>query len=495
MDSVRVLIWPNLSISKDIAADSAFNIINDLITFILKHRDWHFYVAIPEGFETSYVFQHFPNLNTPNITLLPCPMSFSRRLTGYEFDWKAMRAAIKVWDIDLDLIISMLPEYTNTLSQFFSRSTDRHLGHINVPLISLFNWCHSWNNRHEQVQDSRVAFRQFEGDVFADETWSISDFETTLIKELRKRWGNESIINKPIIHLNYGVDASKYDSFISTPKSRLIDGKVRILWNHRNGRYKGTDRFIQLVKDLKTVRNDFIFVLKNPAWCDPSLQDNKIKKFIVDCADVLEVCGPDSLDKSKPDYYKDMAKCDIGFSASKFETWGISILEAAYLDLAILAPANLTFEEMLGNDYKYLYKNKNDMMIKIHELIDEIKLNKNMGCRHHVIDYSWDNLISDWIYYIERAINVRRSQDYTEDADKRVKVCEVAKVYGKPFTKKDLRDTIKYIKPNGKEYTLLTGFEEANWSRQRCVLLKFGFKDDCHKSQPTFYHPDWNKDE
>lgn len=493
MDSVRILLWPNLSISKDISADSAFNITNDLITFILKHRNWHFYVAIPDTFEISYVLQYFPNLNKPNITLLPCPMSFSRRLTGYEFDWKAMRKAIKVWEIDLDLIISMLPEYTNTLSQFFSRSTDRHLGHINVPLVSLFNWCHSWDNRHEQVQDSRVAFRQFEGDVFADETWSISQFETFLIKEMRKRWGNETIINKPIYELNYGVDASKYD--INVDKAHEQDGKVRILWNHRNGRYKGTDRFIQLVKDLSDIRKDFVVVLKNPAWCDPSLQDNKIKKFVIDCADVLEVCGQDSLNKAKPEYYVDMAKCDVAFSASKFETWGLSILEAAYLDLAVVAPAKLTFEEMLGSDYPYLYKDKNDMMNKMNDLIDKIQSGQDMGCRSRVLKYKWDILIHKWIEAIERCINTRRSQDYTERADKRVKICEVAKMYGKPFTKKDLRDNIKYIKPNGKEYTLLTGFEEANWSRQRCVLLNYGFKDDCSKSQPTFYYPDWISNE
>ena len=491
MDSVRILIWPNLSISKDISADSAFNICNELTTYILKHRDWHFYIAIPDGFEVGYVLQHFPNLDSPNITLLPCPMSFSRRLTGYEFNWKAMRKAIKVWDIDLDLIISMLPEYTNTLSQFFSRSTDRHLGHINVPIVSLFNWVHSWNNRHEQVQDSRVAFRQFEGDVFADETWSISQFETFLIKEIRKRWGNEEILNKPIYELNYSVPNEKYIKYIGIPKTSEMDGKVRILWNHRNGRYKGTDRFIDLVKHLRKTRDDFKIVLKNPAWCLPELQDGKIKAFIAECSDVIEVCTGDSLDKSKEDYYIGMACCDIAFSASKFETWGISILEAAYLGLAVLAPAGLTFEEMLGDEYPYLYKDKKTLYSMMEDLIDGVKAGKPLSCTRLVMKYNWGERVLDWIERIESCIEVRRSQDYTERAPKRVKTCEVCNDYGKPFTKKDLRDTIKYTKPDGKEYTLLTGFEEANWSRQRIVLLNYGFKDDCTKSSPTFYHPDW----
>jgi hypothetical protein len=341
------------------------------------------------------------------------------------------------------------------------------------------------------VQDSRVAFRQFEGDVFADETWSISEFETFLIKEMRKRWGNQEVIDKPIYELNYGVNAEKYIGYMTLPKTREIDGKVRILWNHRNGRYKGTDRFIQFVKDLRATRDDFKIVLKNPAWCDPELQDAKVKKFVEECADVLEVCTGDSLDKSTQQFYIDMARCDIGFSASKFETWGISILEAAYLNLDILAPANLTFEEMLGEDYPYLYTNKRTMYEMANELIDKVKAGESTSCHNRVSGYAWDVLVWNWISRIEAAINVRRQQDYTIRAPKRIKTCEVCLDYGKPFTKKDLRDKIKYTKPNGKEYTLLTGFEEANWSRQRIVLLNYGFKDDCTKAEPTFSHPDW----
>jgi hypothetical protein len=134
------------------------------------------------------------------------------------------------------------------------------------------------------------------------------------------------------------------------------------------------------------------------------------------------------------------------------------------------------------------------MMEMMNVAIDNVKIDKfSPSTITTYAEYRWEKLAPKWIPAIERVIETRRSQDYTHRAPKRVKTCEVCKDYGKPFSKKDLRDVIKYIKPNGREHTLLTGFEEANWSRQRIVLLNYGFKDDCKSSEPRFYHPDWKE--
>lgn len=487
MDSVRILIWPNLSIKKDISADSAFNIINELVGHVLQHRDWHFYIATPNIFTKQDVYASFPNLKHNNVTLLPCPISSGRRLTAYEFDYKALRKAINIWEIDLDLVICMLPEYLNNLSQYLCRSRDRHMGHINVPMVAWFHWTHSFENKHEQVIDSRIAFRQLEGHLFSDETWVVSEFEGKLVNKLRDKWIPN--LQKPIYEMNNGINGTEYDKYLSTPKKSSQDGIVRFLFNHRNNRYKGIDRLKSFVKNLSQIRKDFKVILKNPAWAYPDNSRKNLMNFVEKNKDFFEVSM--DVDKTKPGYYTGMSQCDIQLCTSSFETWCISVAEGAYLDLPVLAPQGLTFEEMLGQDYKYLYKGK-DIVELADEMITRIKNGESFGCRHLVKKYEWNTLVKTYINRIQNLVSHFRFQEY--NGKKRNAIPVILEEHGKPFTKKDLKNNIKYEKDDGKMYTILPGREEANWTRQRHVLLSYGYKDDCSKSEPTFYLEEWNKD-
>jgi hypothetical protein len=418
-------------------------------------------------------------------------MSKHRRLTGYEFDYDAVRKAIRVWEMDLDIIINMLPEYTASLSQFFCRSLDRKLGPINVPIISFYNWPHSWETKHQQVVDSRVGFRQLEGHFFSEETWTYSDVAKDLVEKIQNRFMPH--LNKPIYKVHYGIDVEEYKAFDKNyGKTSAEDGKIRFLFNHRNGRYCGIDRLQDFVKRLSTIRQDFKIVLKNPSWLDEVDRNKNMDAFLKKYGDFIEISP--NVDKFKEEYYRDMARCDIAMCAHVYLPWNLSCQEAALFGLPILGPKNTALDEILYPEYPYLYKNTAEMVKIADAMITDIKAGKDLvNARIPVMRWDWTNIIPIWIGRIEELVSKYRNQDY--DGEKRNQIPIILKEYGKRFTKKDLKDKIKYTKPDGKQYTILPGMEETNWTRQRHVLLKFGFKDDCKESQPTFYHPDWNKDE
>jgi hypothetical protein len=415
-------------------------------------------------------------------------MSRHRRLSGYEFDYDAVRKAISVWDIDLDLIINMLPEYTASLSQFFSRSLDRSLGPINVPIVSVFNWPHSWYTKHQQIIDSRVAFRQFEGHYFSEETWTYSDVARDLIYEIEKRF---SAANKEVRKIHYGLDLDEYTPYMNKDygKFRYVDGKVRFLFNHRNNRYCGIDRLQEWVKRLSAQRQDFKLVLKNPAWLDELDRNKNMKSFVSEYQDFIEI-NP-NVNKFTEEFYADMARCDVAMCSHVYLPWNLSCQEAALMGLPILGPQETALDEILTPNYPFLFKNIRDMVSIASQLIDDILAGKDMpDTKSLVMRYDWNDKIDDWIQNIERIISHHRFQEY--GGEKRNSLPGILMAHGRPFTKRDLKQNIKYTKPNGKQYTILPGMEETNWTRQRHVFLANGYKDDCSRSNPTFYHPDWS---
>jgi len=487
MDSIRILYWPNISVSKNIKSDSAFNLMHQIIKYINKNRYWHFYVCLPEETDEEYVFEHFPALDCENVTILRVPMSKHRRLSGYEFNYDELRKAIKVWDIDLDLIINMLPEYTASLSQFFSRSLDRSLGPINVPIVSVFNWPHSWHTKHQQIIDTRVAFRQYEGHYFSEQTWTYSDVARDLIYEIGERFNAK---HKEVHKMYYGLDLDEYQPYLNKDygKFRDVDGKVRFLFNHRNNRYCGVDRLQEWVKRLSAIRQDFKLVLKNPAWLDELKRNKNMQKFVDDYADFVEI-NP-NVNKYKEEFYADMARCDVAMCAHVYLPWNLSCQEAALMGLPIFGPQDTALDEILTPDYPFLFKNIRDMVTIASDLIDSILAGEEMpDTKSLVLRYDWNKIIPSWILEIEKIVGKYRFAEY--GGAKRNSLPGILMKHGKPFTKKELRDKIKYTKPNGKVHTILPGMEESNWTRQRQVFLKAGYKDDCSKSEPTFYHPDW----
>jgi hypothetical protein len=363
-----------------------------------------------------------------------------------------------------------------------------------VPIVSIYNWPHSWNTAHQQVVDSRVAFRQLEGHVFSEESWSYSDVSIGLVKDIENRFMPQ--LNKDVYKVKYGIDVEEYEPYMKNwGKFRDLDGKVRFLFNHRNARYCGVDRLQDFVKRLSLIRQDFKVVLKNPSWIDEVDRNKNMDAFLSKYKDFIEI-NP-NVDKFKEEYYRDMSMCDVSISTHLYLPWNLSCQESALFGLPIIGPKNIkssALQEILCPEYPYLYQNTTDMVKIASTMIDDILKSKNIvDTKSLVIKNDWKSVIFLWIDRIENIVSKYRFQDY--DGEKRNCIPKILYESQKgTFTKKDLRDSIKYEK-NGKLYTILPGMEENNWTRQRHVLLKFGFKDDCRESQPTFYHPDCNKDE
>jgi len=301
-------------------------------------------------------------------------------------------------------------------------------------------------------------------------------------------------LDKPVYKMYYGIDMEEYAPYMNKNygKFRDADGKVRLLFNHRNARYCGVDRLQDFVKRLSAIRQDFKIVFKNPSWLDEVDRNKNMDKFIKDYGDFIEISP--NVDKFKEEFYCDIARCDIAICTHEYLPWNLSCQEAALFGLTILGPGkpvNSALPEILSPDYPYLYKHTTDLVKIADAMITDIQAGKEMAETYsYVKRYDWNNVINSWINRIEDIVSKYRFQDY--DGEKRNFIPVYLKEHGKPFTKKDLKDKIKYQKkPDGPFYTILPGMEETNWTRQRHVLLKFGFKDDCTKSEPTFYHPEW----
>ena len=284
-NTVRVLVYPNITFQKDLEKDSYIQVIKKQIKLLNEIRDdlW-FYLILPcpvPSLEFDNVTQWFIDFETYPPTMRS------------QFRVDIIRKMLNN-SLDFDLIMSHLPEHTHQLVNTMYNVTHH------TPTV--FGYTH-WTDVKQVVAWPKDSFLQnITGLLEYDRCYLNTQCQKELILNQAKETFNEKTIERlddilTVQHL--GVDEDDIVDNINESPEKII------VFNHRPDTYKHFKQFIALTDKLWETRKDF------KVWV-PLLDKSNREYLTVDKGD-------------KSWYYNRLNECCVGFSPKQtYGGWSVA---------------------------------------------------------------------------------------------------------------------------------------------------------------------------
>lgn len=282
--TIRILVYPNITFSKDLTKDSYIQVITNMITELNNIRtDLFFYLILPEFLEM---------LDFPNTSQLIMKVPTYPPTMRSHFDVDYFRKLIN-HDLDIDLVFSHLPEHTHAVKNTISNVTHHS--------PSYFGYCH-WFDLKEVVAWSQSSFNQ--------NILGLLEMERCYLNTQSQK---NLVLNQSTETFNKGTVIKLKD--ILTPhhlgvkKSDIVEPNTNtdklIVFNHRPDTYKDFNNFMKVLESLREVREDFT------VWIP--LLEKSDKDWIT----------TEKFNKQR--YYKKLQQCRVGFSPKQvYGGWSVS---------------------------------------------------------------------------------------------------------------------------------------------------------------------------
>lgn len=286
--TIRILVWPNITFSKDLTKDSYIQVIKNMITELNKIRDdLYFYLILPKYLECL----DFPN-TSQHFTEFPTYPPTMR--SHFDVEWFRKWAS---HDLDFDLVFSHLPEHTHQV-----KNTLYNVTHHTPPV---FGYCHWFDFDSITAWQCGCFNQNMLGILEMDRCYINTQAQKDLVLEQAQKTFNTDIVGKldkilTVQHLGVKRDDIVDSSVVEQPREKII------VFNHRPDTYKNYDHFVTLMRKLREVRQDFsVWVpLLNGQVPEPWFSNEKF---------------------GKEGYYKKLQECWVGFSPKQlYGGWSVS---------------------------------------------------------------------------------------------------------------------------------------------------------------------------
>ena len=284
-NTVRVLVYPNITFQKDLEKDSYIQVIKKQIKLLNEIRDdlW-FYLILPKP---------VPSLQFDNVTQMYIDLPTYPPTMRSHFDVSKLQKMLGE-KLDFDLVMCHLPEHAHAL-----KNTLYNVTHHVPPF---FGYSH-WFDVEQIVSWPKDSFLQnMTGLLEYDRCYLNTQHQKDLVIEQAEDTFNHITIERLrniLMPQHLGVDRSDIVSDINYEPEKII------VFNHRPDTYKHFKEFIAVCDKLWEMRQDF------KVWIP-----------------LLEKPNRDYVITTKGDkdwYYKQLQKCYIGFSPKqKYGGWSVA---------------------------------------------------------------------------------------------------------------------------------------------------------------------------
>ena len=332
--TVRVLVYPNITFQEDLEKDSYIQVVKKQIKLLNSIRDdlW-FYMILPCP---------VPSLNFPNVT---------QWFIDFETYPPTMRSQFRVdiirkmlgHHIDIDLVMSHLPEHTHQLVNTLYNVTHH------VPPV--FGYSH-WTDVKQVVAWPKDSFLQnITGLLEYDTCYLNTQYQKDLIINQATETFNENTISKldkilTVQHL--GVDKDDIVDDINENPEKII------VFNHRPDTYKHFKQFIALTDKLWKQRQDF------KVWVP--LLDKPNREYVI----------VDKFDKDL--YYKKLQNCCVGFSPKQtYGGWSIATTDGLMNGLPYIMYDDTYYKEL--NPTADFFTTDDDALLLLDSYLDTPRRN------------------------------------------------------------------------------------------------------------------------
>lgn len=329
----KVLVIPNITNSSNIEKDSFIDVIHNHIKALEKYGEYYWNVLIPKGSVTK-------KLNLPNVKQIeihiPGDMMNQRSFPSVDL--------IKVLkDIEYDVIYSHLPDWPQV---------GRYKNSIDTKIIG---YCHWWEMKVCNGVDRRPGKPKWLwlpvellGVSQMDTCYlNTQDQKNRVLAEAREMF-NETFVHKldGILKVwNLGVPIDKVVNGIKPSKQNII------VFNHRPAAYKGYPKFIELLEEYRTRRQDFT------VWI-PQLSGRVPYGWI------------DNTKLAKNEYYKQLQNCKVGVQMRQTNYgWSVSGTDCMMNGTPMIWQESDCYREIDPNGM--FFKTKKELFDYLDKMLDD----------------------------------------------------------------------------------------------------------------------------
>lgn len=349
----RVLVIPNYTYfgpKKDINSDSFVLVMKQF----LKHTDnlnTQFTIPYPDGYVPGDL-RKYPNVvleNMGKVSTFP-PVMRTQFPDKYfkNVNWHKV-----------DMIWSHLPEWTNQVLILRRYSPMKQ---------KIVGYCHWWEIPENGGYQHNSFVQNLTGMLKTEEVGVNSEWVKQMVLKRAGDYLNDTQLKK--------LDKIIQPWYLGTDTWQ--EGKVEpktILFNHRDNPYTGAKWFFAEMDKLWKVRQDFRVLTSIMSSDKPYTKSIR------------------AVDREK--YLQNVGSADIGVGCfTKYSAWSMSTTDGLSMNVPYILPKGLCYEEMVGEDYPWLYSGKKEFMKLIVDYLDG-KI-KRINTKEITEKLYWRNSLSKW---------------------------------------------------------------------------------------------------
>jgi glycosyltransferase involved in cell wall biosynthesis len=431
-NTVRVLVYPNITFQKDLEKDSYIQVIKKQITLLNQLRDdlW-FYLILPCP---------VPSLDFDNVTQWYLPMPTYPPSMRSMMDVPKLQKLLSR-DVDFDLVMTHLPEHTHALKNVMYNVTHH------TP--QFFGYSH-WFDVKEVVAWPKDSFLQnITGLLEYDRCYLNTQAQKNLVLNQAKETFNDATISKlddilTVQHL--GVDAKDVlDNINETPEKIIV-------FNHRPDTYKHFKEFIAVCDKLWEMRQDF------KVWIP--LLEKPNRDYVV------------TTKGNKEWYYKELHKCYMGFSPKQtYGGWSVATTDGMMNGVPYIMYDDTYYHELMETgDF---FKDDHEALMLMNTYLDDPQFRNEQAER--ALDWMREKLI-----YKDKMIEMSDYMDKLLD-----------KTHKMSDNSDKLKDVVQWIKNSGSvskaELIDKLGWGRGiKWTPYRRALMNHPNIYDTNSPNPTY---------
>ena len=319
-NSRKVLVIPNITNSSNIDKDSFVDVIHNHIKALDSYGDYYWNILMPTGKISQKL--NLPNVKQHQIDI-PGDMMNQR-----SFPSSKLINLLK--DIDYDVIYSHLPDWVQVGR--YKKSMD----------TKVVGYCHWWEMKSCNGPDNRAGKPKWlwlpiellgvsQMDVCYLNT---QDQKNRVLDEARETFNEEFVqkLDGVLKVWNLGVPQDKIVDGIKESKDNII------VFNHRAAAYKGYPKFIELMEEYRTQRQDFT------VWI-PQLKGDAPHSWI------------DNTKVPKHEYYQRLQNCKVGVQMRQTNYgWSVSGTDCMMNGTPMIWQESDCYHEIDPNGMFFKYK-------------------------------------------------------------------------------------------------------------------------------------------
>jgi len=319
-NSRKVLVIPNITNSSNIDKDSFVDVIHNHIKALDSYGDYYWNILMPTGKISK-------KLNLPNVKQHQIDIT-GDMMNQRSFPSSKLINLLK--DIDYDVIYSHLPDWVQV---------GRYKKTMDTKVVG---YCHWWEMKSCNGPDNRAGKPKWlwlpiellgvsQMDVCYLNT---QDQKNRVLDEARETFNEEFAqkLDGVLKVWNLGVPQDKIVDGIKESKDNII------VFNHRAAAYKGYPKFIELMEEYRTQREDFT------VWI-PQLKGDAPHSWI------------DNTKVPKHEYYQRLQNCKVGVQMRQTNYgWSVSGTDCMMNGTPMIWQESDCYHEIDPNGMFFKYK-------------------------------------------------------------------------------------------------------------------------------------------